>query len=124
MENQELTDIQTEADVKLLVDSFYDKVNDDQLLAPIFNDVAMVEWPHHLPNMYAFWNSLILGIPGYKGQPFPKHALLPITSEHFDRWLVHFYNTVDELFSGPNATIAKMKGASIAQTFQYKMGLL
>src|SRR5690349_21165879 len=48
------TDIATEKDIKTLVDSFYDKVNADPLLSPIFNGIAKVEWEHHLPTMYAF----------------------------------------------------------------------
>ena len=58
-----LPDITTEADVRVLVDSFYGAIQQDDLLNPIFSDVAQVDWAHHLPKMYAFWNNLILGIP-------------------------------------------------------------
>ncbi|MBC6608077.1 group III truncated hemoglobin, partial [Hymenobacter sp. BT188] len=49
-------DIQNEADIKLLVDTFYNKVNADALLAPVFNEFAHVDWPVHLPRMYDFWS--------------------------------------------------------------------
>ena len=80
-----LADITTEADIKLLVDSFYDSVNQDELLGPIFNDIANVEWSLHLPTMYDFWSSVLFGTARYKGRPFPKHLALPIGPAHFQR---------------------------------------
>jgi hemoglobin len=117
-------DINSEEDVRLMVDTFYDKVNADKLLSPVFNDVAQVDWPHHLPKMYQFWNFLLLGISGYKGQPFPMHSKLPITHEHFNKWLELFNANIDENFSGVNSEMAKAKAQGIALTFQYKMGIL
>ncbi len=38
------TDIATEGDIKRLVDCFYQKVKTDELLSPIFNDLAQVDW--------------------------------------------------------------------------------
>jgi hemoglobin len=64
------TDIATEADIKILVDSFYQKVNDDELLAPIFNGIAQVDWAEHLPTMYQFWGSMLLHTNTYRGRPF------------------------------------------------------
>jgi hemoglobin len=123
MENS-LPDITTERDIRLLIDSFYGLVNQDSLLSLIFNDHAKVDWPHHLPTMYEFWNSLLLGTMSYQGQPFPKHMVLPIQKEHFERWLQLFTTTVDALFSGNKAEEAKARAGSIARIFQYKMGLL
>jgi hemoglobin len=116
-------DLLTEQDVQLMVDTFYEKVNNDAMLAPVFNDFAEVDWLHHLPKMYQFWNFVILGIAGYKGQPFPMHSRLPVTSEHFRRWLELFTQNMDALFSGENATMAKEKANNIANVFQYKLGL-
>jgi hemoglobin len=117
-------DITTEEDVKLLVDTFYDHVNQDGLLSPVFNDIARTNWQHHLPVMYSFWSSLLFGSMAYKGQPFPKHLRLPIQQEHFRRWVVLFTQTIDELFEGPKAEEAKHKAKSIARIFQMRMGLL
>ncbi|HEY8402278.1 MAG TPA: group III truncated hemoglobin [Cytophagaceae bacterium] len=111
-------------DVKLLVDSFYKKVNDDHVLSPVFNDFAKVDWDHHLPVMYSFWDSVLFGSMTYKGQPFPKHAALPITTQHFDHWVTLFIETVDEHFTGPKAEEVKQRAFLIAQTFQAKLGLL
>ncbi|MCC3159167.1 group III truncated hemoglobin [Hymenobacter sp. 15J16-1T3B] len=116
-----LPDIQTEADIQALVDWFYDKVNQDELLGPVFNDVAAVHWPAHLPTMYDFWSSILLGTARYKGRPFPKHLALPIEKPHFQRWLQLFYQTVAENFAGPKAEEAKVKALNIATMFEYRM---
>ncbi len=119
-----MKDIETEADVRQLVDEFYGKIRTDALLNPIFADVARVDWTRHLPKMYAFWNGMILGIPGYSGRPFPAHVNLPVSAAHFSLWLDLFKATVDEHFSGPGATRAKNAAASIAHTFALRMGLI
>jgi hemoglobin len=117
-------DIQTSADIKTLVDRFYEKVNRDALLGPIFYEVAGVDWPSHLATLYAFWESMLFGSGTYQGAPFPKHAVLPVQKAHFDRWLELFLATVDEHFSGPKAEEAKGRALSIADTFARRMGVL
>ena len=114
-------DIQTEADVKLLVDTFYLKVNQDDMLAPVFNGFAGVDWSRHLPIMYDFWSGILLGTSRYRGRPFPKHMPLPIDVTHFQRWLALFNATVDELFAGPKANEAKMRALNIASVFEFRL---
>ena len=116
-----LPDIATEADVQLLVDTFYAKVNHDALLAPVFNGFAHVDWSRHLPRMYDFWSGLLLGTSRYLGRPFPKHVPLPIDGTHFQRWVALFKATVNELFAGPKAEEAKLRGQSIAQVFEVRL---
>lgn len=119
-----LPDIETRDDVKTLVDRFYARVNRDDLLAPIFNDVAKVDWDKHLPQLYRFWETLLFGTGNYEGAPFPKHAVLPVDLTHFERWLMLFTATVDDNFSGAKAEEAKGRAASIADTFARRMGVL
>ena len=119
-----MKDIETEADVRVLVDQFYATIREDELLNPIFRDVAQVNWAHHLPKMYAFWSGLILGKPGYFGQPFAAHVQLPVNREHFARWLELFRATVDRHFVGTGAKRAKDAAGSIAQTFAMRMGVI
>lgn len=119
-----LCDIETPGDIKMLVDAFYEKVNEDELLAPVFNDFARIDWLAHLPTMYRFWESLLLGAGSYQGAPFPKHAVLPVQKEHFDRWLALFVETVDTHFDGPKSDEAKARAACIADTYAQRMGLL
>ncbi|ALW85117.1 sec-independent protein translocase TatC [Hymenobacter sedentarius] len=118
-----LPDLSTEADIVKLVDTFYARVNEDALLRPVFNDVAQVDWATHLPTMYDFWSSVLLGTSRYKGRPFAKHFPLPINSAHFQQWLALFHASVDELFAGPKATDAKARAQSIGAMFEHRMTL-
>ena len=116
-----LKDISDRHDVISLVDSFYEKVRADALLAPVFSHL---DWPKHMPTMYNFWSSMLFGDMSYQGNPFSKHVQLSINATHFERWLVLFHQTVDELFAGDKAQEAKDRAKSIAGVFQYKMGLI
>ncbi len=121
MQQETKNDIQNEEDIKLLVDTFYDKVNKSLLLSPIFNDFASVNWDSHLPIMYRFWNGILFGEGGYKGNPFEKHIPLPIDKTHFENWLTLFTETVDQFFEGNKADEAKQRATSIAYIFQSKL---
>lgn len=114
-------DILARKDIVTLVNAFYDKVIADPLLGPVF---AHVDWPHHLPIMYDFWSSMLLGDQTYKGNPLQKHLPLPIDASHFSQWLALFTITVDENFNGEKADEAKLRAQSIAKVFQFRMGLL
>ncbi|MDF2438692.1 MAG: sec-independent protein translocase TatC [Bacteroidota bacterium] len=116
-------EILTAEHVKMLVDNFYEKVNADNLLSPVFNQDAKVDWQAHLPKMYKFWNSILLGTGEYRGQPFPPHTVLNIGTEHFARWIQLFYETVNENFEGAVAEEALQRAKTIASIFQYKLGL-
>ncbi|MCK0123837.1 group III truncated hemoglobin [Gelidibacter sp. F2691] len=114
-------DIFSLEDVKTLVNTFYDKVREDALLAPIFNKVIKERWPEHLETMYTFWQTVLLGEHTYTGSPFPPHAKLPISKAHFDRWLELFYSTIDEHFEGEIAEEAKWRASKMAEIFQFKI---
>jgi len=118
-------DITNRADVEQLVNSFYAKVNENQTLSPIFNEVAKVDWPHHLPKMYSFWSSLLLGEQSYTGNPMIKHIDLSrqteMTELQFSTWLILFTETVNELYEGDKAEEAKSRAANIARLMQHKI---
>ncbi|NGM65051.1 group III truncated hemoglobin [Sphingobacterium sp. SGR-19] len=114
-------DIQTLDDVKLMVNTFYGRVQEDHLIGPIFNTKLEGHWPEHLEKMYSFWQTILLDEYTYQGRPFPPHAQLPIEAEHFDRWLQLFDKTVDDLFAGPVAEEAKSRGRKMAALFQVKL---
>ena len=119
-----MKDITSKADVKLMVDSFYRKVNEDELLGPVFNDIAKVNWENHLPRMYTFWESLIFHTAQFRGNPFQKHIPLPIGKNHFDRWLALFNNDMRSLFDGPVAEETIRKAESIGYIFQNKLSYI
>lgn len=112
-------------DIKLLVNTFYDKVQGDEVIGYIFNDVAKVDWNEHLPKMYSFWNSVLFGEGTFKGNPMLTHIILnkkePLLNQHFNHWQELFFSTVNELFEGTNATAIKQKAKSIAGLMAYKV---
>jgi hemoglobin len=114
-------DIKNRTDIRLLVDTFYAKVEIDDLLGPIFHQIIQGNWEPHLEKMVNFWDSLLFHQPVYNGQPYPKHADLPITPIHFNRWINVFNQTVDSLFEGTVASRAKEIGSNVAQVFLAKM---
>src|SRR5690606_8724137 len=71
----------------------------------------------HLNKMYLFWNAALFGVPGFKGNPFAKHAPLPIQKEHFERWLQLFHQTIDHFFTGEVAEDCKKRSELMAAMF-------
>ncbi|GGE66640.1 hemoglobin [Pedobacter psychrotolerans] len=120
-----MKDIENRADIILLVDCFYSKVQDNQTIGPIFTQIANVNWSHHLPKMYDFWESILFGKAIYKGNPMLTHFSLnqhaPLKEEEFKTWKMIFFNTVDELFAGENAETIKQKAQSIADLMHFKI---
>jgi Truncated hemoglobins len=118
-------DITNRSDIQQLIDSFYTKVRADDTIGYLFNDVAKVNWEQHLPRMYDFWESIIFQTGNFRGNPMTAHMALhqrsPLSKSHFDRWLSLFNQTVDELFEGNNAELAKQRALSIATMMQIKI---
>jgi hemoglobin len=118
-------DINDRNDIMLLVDTFYKNVALNKEIGPIFTDVAKVDWIHHLPKMYDFWESILFGKAVYKGNPMLTHFALneqtPLQSEQFDIWKNLFFQTADDLFIGSNAELIKQKAQSIADLMHFKI---
>jgi len=117
--------LETRTDIEELVNRFYDKVGNDETIGFFFNDVAKVDWSHHLPKMYAFWETLLLGQVSYKGNPmavhFPINAKVPLEKRHFEHWIKLWTQTVEENFVGEMADLAIYKAKNIANLMGYKM---
>src|SRR5690606_39524850 len=92
-------DLDTPGEIAEMVRRFYADVAMDDLLGPMFEDVARVDWSEHLPKLTAFWCRALLGLPGYTGNPFRAplevHRQEPFTPAHFERWLSLFRDTVE-----------------------------
>jgi hemoglobin len=112
------TDIATTADVGLLVRRFYQAAIPDPLLGPLFKAGA-IDWSAHIPVVRSFWERELLGVAGYQGNVVGSHrrllALAPVGQENLDRWVELFGETVDELFAGPVAALAKRRARQVAQ---------
>jgi len=117
-------DIQNKEDIQRLVDQFYDKIREDEMLSPIFNERIKDNWPIHLQKMYNFWGTILLDEHTYKGAPFAAHVNLDIYDEHFKRWLNIFFATVDELFEGERAEEAKWRAVTMGKNFSSKLDFI
>lgn len=119
-----LHDIETPEDIRLLVDTFYTRVQMNPVLGPIFHQVIQNRWPEHLEKMYSFWETLLLGAHSYTGSPFPPHAVLPLTEQHFENWLYLFRSTLADLFAGPKTQEASWRAGKMAEVFSAKMEMI
>jgi hemoglobin len=111
-----MRDLEGLDDIRFVVDVFYNKVRKDALLSPVFA-MRITDWQPHLDTMYRFWNAALFGVREYVGNPFGKHAELPIDGPHFEQWIKLFYETLEEHFEGPVADEAKRKAMIMAHTF-------
>jgi len=113
-----MTDLDRPEEIAELVRRFYADVAQDDLLGPVFEDVAGVDWSEHLPKLTAFWSRALLGEVGYAGNPYRAHALVharePLTAAHFERWLSLFADTISA-WSGPNTDRALELVADVAR---------
>lgn len=115
-------DIQNMEDIKILVDNFYYKIKQDEILSPVFTTKIGEDWQPHLDKMYLFWNAALFGVRGYVGNPFLKHSTLPINLELITRWLGHFNETCDHHFEGEFTENAKWRASIMANVFLTKIG--
>ena len=118
-------DIETRGDIELLIKAFYEKVQADETIGIIFTKVIQMDWDHHIPLIVDFWESILLDNPVYKRNAmavhYDLHKKYPLQKKHFDAWLQLFCKTLDELYSGPVAELAKKRAEGIAGLMLFKM---
>lgn len=113
------TDIQNRADVRLLVETFYAKIRTHEILGPIFNPIVS-DWKAHFDLLTDFWETQLFLKRKYHGNPVAVHQEVDdkmdnsITSEHFGLWLNVWFATIDELFTGDTAWIAKNRAQKMS----------
>lgn len=110
-------EISQRKDIELLVNTFYQKVQKDELIGYVFNEVMQVNWETHLPKMYNFWESVLFGAGTYRGNPLITHLQVnkqeTLNKTHFERWTQLWHQTLDELFTGPIAHEAKTRAETM-----------
>jgi hemoglobin len=121
----ERTDITSRADIEFLIQRFYEKVTADEVIGFIFTKAVPMDWEHHIPVMVDFWETILLENMVYKKNAMEVHYAVnkkvPLQNEHFDRWILLFNGTVDEMYTGVKASLAKTRAISIAAVMQFKM---
>jgi hemoglobin len=109
----------TESSIHKMVDMFYARAREDDVLSPVFERTLAGKWDEHMPRMYAFWEKILLGTGNFQGNVFAKHmALAGIEEEHFVRWLSLFRRTAMEVFGTDDAKIPIQAAERIASSFQ------
>ena len=110
-----------EEDLERLLTRFYATVERDELLAPYFAAVDMVE---HIPRIADFWSTIMFHSGRYSGNAFRPHLEMPgLTAEHFAHWLATLERTVDAAHAGPNAELMKSLGHRVAYSMQVRLGI-
>ncbi|WP_417322356.1 group III truncated hemoglobin [Erythrobacter aureus] len=103
--------------ISLMVERFYARIREDDLLAPIFA-ARIADWPEHLKRMKAFWRSILFNSGEFSGNPMLKHMAIPSLEEmHFARWLELFYATLNDLAPSPEGiTLVAERARAIADS--------
>jgi hemoglobin len=113
-----MQDIQNSSDIEQLVNQFYEKVLKDETLKNFFKHL---NFEAHKPKMIHFWSFVLLDESGYTTNVTEKHIHMKINKIHFDRWIFLFDQTIDELFEGEKANLAKQRAKLIAWTMGNKI---
>lgn len=116
-----MKEIENRDDVSKLVNTFYDKIRNDEVLGPIFEMHLEGRWAAHLEKLTDFWETNLFGIPKFSGNPQRAHAVVDknldhtVSQNHFSHWVEMWHQTIDELFEGRLADRAKMAAERMAQ---------
>jgi hemoglobin len=123
-----LPDISSREDCERLVRTFYGRALTDPVIGFIFVDVAHLDLEAHVPKIASFWETILLGAQSYAGGAFRPHAAInaqvPLRAGHFERWLWLWRTTVDELFAGERAELAKTHAERVARAFHARLQML
>ncbi|MFT4034705.1 MAG: group III truncated hemoglobin [Patulibacter sp.] len=118
-------DIQTRDDIERLVRAFYEQALGDVMIGYLFTDVAQLDLDEHVPRITDFWETILLGAHSYSGGAFAPHAVLhhrsPLRGGHFERWLALWQGTVDAMYAGPRAELAKQHASRVARAFHRRL---
>ena len=118
-------DIENRDDCERLVRAFYGRALADPVIGWIFVNVAQLNLDAHVPRIASFWETILLSGGSYSGGAFRPHADLHarvgLRAGHFERWLWLWSTTVDELFAGQRAELAKAHAARVATAFHARL---
>jgi hemoglobin len=119
------TDISSRADIEKMIVQFYEAVKADKTIGFIFTDIVPMNWEKHIPVIVDFWETILLDNPVYTKNAMEIHydlnKKISLQKEHFSSWVHLFTTTVDDLFEGKIASLAKTRARSIAAVMLFKM---
>jgi hemoglobin len=118
-------DLTNREDVEVLLRRFYGRVFEDDVLAEPFSELRTHGLESHLPVMCDFWETVLFRAGLYRGNALVVHRQLnerhPLCANHFARWLTLWEATVDEIYTGPSATRAKVQAGRIANSLHRRL---
>lgn len=123
----ELPDIESREDIVRLMHEFYGRMFKDEVMGPIFLDVAKMNLETHIPIISDFWELQLFQKSGYRGGMmmvhFQLHNKMPegLEHHHFMRWLDYWYETLDSMFEGPRANWAKVVASRIGNNMSTRI---
>jgi hemoglobin len=87
-------------EITALVHTFYERVQRDEELGPVF-DRRIDDWGPHLDRMVLFWRSVLRGESLFKASergapPLLHRQINELSTGHFERWLELFSATTLE----------------------------
>jgi hemoglobin len=123
--SDDIRDIETRDDCERLVRAFYARALADPIIGFLFVDIARLDLEVHVPRITPFWETILLDSQTYSGGAFRPHAELhrrvPLRRGHFERWLWLWQMSVDELFAGERADLAKSHAVRVAGAFHARL---
>jgi hemoglobin len=118
-------DLDSRSAIHDVVVHFYREIVFDPVLAPVFDEVAEVDWTVHIPKLIDYWCRVLLHEPGYEGRIVTAHREVhdrePFGDEHFQRWYELWTASIDALAAGPFAERAKQHAARVAASLANRL---
>ncbi len=106
-----MNDLDTRPAIHDLVVVFYREIVFDDLLGPLFEEVAETDWAVHIPRLINYWCRILLGERSYTGPLLEAHREVhcreAFRDEHFERWHRLWVASIDGRWAGPHADHAK-----------------
>ncbi len=113
----------TEDMIRRLVETFYDRVLQDEELGPIFRQALSHRWNEHLAIMVDFWSSIALRTGRYQGKPQQAHRGMALVEGHFERWLALFEATAREVCEHDVAEFFIDRARRVADSLQIGLNI-
>ena len=118
-------DLDNETSISIMVETFYARLLNDDLMAPLFLEVAEVDLHSHLPTISRYWQKMLLGDTRYQNNTMAKHRSIhgkaPFKPVHFEHWLQHFLDNLDTQFHGPYTEKARKIASNVIKNMKKQL---
>lgn len=119
-----MKDLENRADIEKLVLKFYESVHADPKIAAYFT-MTEERWQNHLTRTINFWENWLFQTGNYHGglmwAHIEKHMDMPIKTAAFERWLSHWFRTIENNFAGEKADFLITKALELGQMMNQRL---